>query len=511
MNQQARCVVSALFAAVSVSAAGPARADVTVSGDVSPAGATDPWNLGASPLLVAGTIPGPPRSGSVLVTNRGTVISAGAVLGGPYEEGSGTVEVTGYRSTWINDGTLELGGHESSTGTLIVRRGAQVITDDLVVSGPYPHAYGSVLVEGYDATLTSRTIAYIGHMWGGKVELRQGASFFSHDVWFGYTGYRTPLGPIQASITGSGTRWVSTGEFIMGAGGRAAQLSIYRGELSTVHAVVVGNNYENSVVSVSGWGGTWTNEELLEVGGSAGFGGVVLGAHGTLVTGETVLRSQGGSGYILLEDVYSSWSNRGDVTILASLYTPVYPALQIDGGGAVTIDGTLRVGSLPGGPGGPQWAVLLSNGSLTAGVIELQSNTGFSFYRGRLDTSSFVGDLSNTAFGTLVVGEAHASTTIAGSYTQLGYASTRFTVAGPSAAPLLYVDGDVVLDGGALEVRAADGALPFQAGDAVTLLGWGGALVGAFESVDIDLPLAPGLVWDTSALHLTGQIVAVPG
>ncbi|WP_437927781.1 hypothetical protein WMF37_00665 [Sorangium sp. So ce291] len=510
MNQQARCVVSALFAAVSVSAAGPARAEVTVSGDVSPASPTDPWDLGASPLLVGGTVEGPPRSGSVFVYNRGTLISAGAVLGGPNEEGSGTVEVTGYRSRWINDGSLELGGHESSTGALIVRRGAQVITDDLVVSGPYPHAYGSVLVEGYDASLTSRTIAYIGHMWGGKVELRQGASFFSHDVWFGYTGYRTPFGPIQASITGSGTRWVSTGEFIMGAGGRAAQLSIYRGELSTVNAVVVGSNYENSVVSVSGWGGTWTNEELLQVGGDAGFGGVVLGAHGTLVTGETVLRSQGGSGYIFLEDVYSSWSNRGDVTILASLYTPVYPALQIDGGGSVNIDGTLRVGPLPGGPSGPMWAVLLSNGSLTAGEIELQANTGFSFYRGRLDTGRFVGDLSNTAFGTLVAGEAHAVTSIAGSYTQMGFASMSLTVAAPGAAPLLFVDGDLSL-GGALEVRAEDDSAPFQAGDTVTLLGWGGALIGAFESVDIDLPLAPGLAWDTSALYLTGQIVAVPG
>ncbi|WP_437307052.1 hypothetical protein [Sorangium sp. So ce388] len=512
MNQQARCVVSALFAAVSVSAAGPARADVTVSGDVSPTGATDPWDLGASPLLVAGTIPGPPRSGSVLVTNRGTVISAGAILGGPYEEGSGTIEVTGYRSTWINNGTLELGGHESSTGTLIVRRGAQVITDDLVVSGPYPHAHGTVLVEGYDATLTSRTLARIGDMWGGRVDIRQGASFFSHDVWFGYTGSRTPYGPIQANITGSGSRWVSTGGFYVGTAGRAARVSVYRGELSTVNAAVTGNSAENSVVTVSGWGGTWVNQGLLEVGSIQGFGGVVLGAHGTLVTDETVIRSQTGAGYLYLDDVYASWINHGDVTVLSSASTLwADSVLHVDFGGSVTIGGLLRVAPLPGGPGRPSWGVIIKDGNLTAGAIELVEDAGFYFQEGRLETGSFVGDLNNSPYGTLVVGEAYASTSIAGSYAQRWLASTRFTVAGPSAAPLLYVDGDVVLEGGALEVRAADGALPFQAGDTVTLLGWGGALVGAFESVDIDLPLAPGLAWDTSALYLTGQIVAVPG
>ncbi|XYH98333.1 hypothetical protein ACMHYB_00765 [Sorangium sp. So ce1128] len=337
-------------------------------------------------------------------------------------------------------------------------------------------------------------------------------SFFSHDVWFGYTGSKTPYGPIQASITGSGSRWVSTGGFYVGTAGRAARVSIYRGELSTVNAAVTGNPAENSVVTVSGWGGTWTNEGLLEVGSIAGFGGVVLGAHGTLVTGETVLRSQVGAGYIYLDDVHASWINHGDVTVLSSASTVwADPVLHVDFGGSVTIGGLLRVAPLPGGPGRPSWGVYIKDGNLTAGAIELVEDAGFYFLEGRLETGSFVGNLNNGLYGTLVVGEAHASTSIAGSYAQRWLASTSFTVAGPSAAPLLYVDGDVVLEGGALEVRAADGALPFQAGDTVTLLGWGGALTGAFASVDIDLPLAPGLAWDTSALYSTGEIVAVPG
>ncbi|KYF71999.1 hypothetical protein BE15_31005 [Sorangium cellulosum] len=88
-------------------------------------------------------------------------------------------------------------------------------------------------------------------------------------------------------------------------------------------------------------------------------------------------------------------------------------------------------------------------------------------------------------------------------------AALRLTVAGPDAAPLLQVDGDVRLDGG-LEVVAAGDAEPFQAGDTVALLGWAGELTGTFAAIDIALPLAPGLAWDTSALYTTGEITAVP-
>ncbi|WP_437900396.1 hypothetical protein [Sorangium sp. So ce124] len=508
MNQHVRCALSALLATVSVSVPVPLRADVTISDDVSPASAADPWDLGDSPLLVGGTIPGMPRSGSVLVSNKGRVLSPSAIIGGPYE-GSGTVEVVGYGSRWTNNGSLAIGAGHFAWGSLIVRRGARVITDDLRVSGPYFHAYGDVLVEGYDATLTSRTNAYIGDLWGGRIEIRKGASFFSHNVYFGASALPDPFLPIEAFVTGSATRWVSTGEFVVGAG-RAAQLTVYRGELSTVNARVLGNGRENSVVRVSGWDGTWTNAGLLSVGGDHGIGGIVLGALGTLATEEAEIRSRGGAAYIYVTDVYASWINSGDVTILASMDSPVYPALHIDGGGSVRIDGLLRLAPLPGAPGGPRWAVRLADGELTAAEIEVQASDNIDLYRGRLETSSFTGDLANPALGTLVVGEVYPSTSVAGSYSQGSFATLSLTVAGPSAAPLLFVDGDASLDG-ALEIHADDEAMPFQAGDTIAVLGWSGALLGTFSEVTIDVPLAPGLAWDTSALYTTGEIVVVPG
>ncbi|WP_441286804.1 hypothetical protein ACSRUE_31400 [Sorangium sp. KYC3313] len=159
---------------------------------------------------------------------------------------------------------------------------------------------------------------------------------------------------------------------------------------------------------------------------------------------------------------------------------------------------------------GPRWAVRLADGELIAGEIGVQAGDVIDFYRGRLETSSFTGDLANPALGTLVVGEVYPSTSVAGSYSQGWLARLSVTIAGPSAAPLLFVDGDVTLDG-ALEIHVEDGAMPFQAGDTVAVLGWSGALQGTFSEVRIDVPLPPGLAWDTSALYTTGGIAVVPG
>ncbi|HTN86340.1 MAG TPA: hypothetical protein VL242_21720, partial [Sorangium sp.] len=116
---------------------------------------------------------------------------------------------------------------------------------------------------------------------------------------------------------------------------------------------------------------------------------------------------------------------------------------------------------------------------------------------------------ANLQAGELAVGDAHPSTSIVGSYSQGPGAILSITAGGASSAPLLDVDGDLVLDG-ALEVLPADGTAPFQLGDTVSLLGWSGGLAGTFAAVDIALPLAPGLAWDTSALYTTGEITAVP-
>ncbi|WP_437679150.1 hypothetical protein [Sorangium sp. So ce131] len=484
-----------MLATALMSAARPAYADVTFVGSVSPA---DP---SPSDTLVVGA--GIEQVGQVLVTNRGRLVSAGARVG--YDQGTGTVEVIGYGSSWINNGPLELALGAGSSGALVVRRGARVTTDDLVVGARGYVAEGRVLVEGYDATLTSRTNARIGRSEAlSALEVRQGASFFSNHVYIG----DCPVCGGSATAAGAHTRWISTGDFVVGV--RGALVVRDGAELTTVGAALGSprGDWLDPVaqVSVSGWGAAWTNQGLLRVGAGS-FAGLSVGAYGALVTDEVVIRSELGASFVQVNAPYASWINRGDVAVLASLSSS--PSLLVDRGGLVHIGGLLRTAPLVEGGSSPYLgpSVRLVRGDLIAGAIEVDEGD-LDFAGGRLSTGSFAGDLVNTQRGALLVGGSHPATAVAGSYRQGPDAALRIAVAGPGAAPLLDVDGDVDLDG-ALEVRAADGATPFQEGDTVALLGWSGELSGAFAAVEITLPIAPGLAWDTSALYTTGEITAV--
>lgn len=289
---QLRVVLGSLLAAASVSAAGLARADVTVEGFVSPDDPPPegPWELGHTTLTVA-TEYG--DRGRASVSDRGTLITGGAFIGRA-SISVGIVDVIGYGSRWLNSGTIEMASAMDAEGDLNIRRGAEVDTDDLLLSVSVD-GIANVLVEGYDATLTSRGDARIPHRGVGRVELRQGASFFSNNASVG--SCPNCLG--MARVAGSATRRINTGEFVVGGGvpGGTGTVDIYRGELFTANARVEGDDLTGrSYVNVSGWGGTWTNQGLLRVGGDIGFGEVHVGTLGDLETEETEIRSNRGGG-----------------------------------------------------------------------------------------------------------------------------------------------------------------------------------------------------------------------
>ncbi|WP_433929404.1 hypothetical protein AB3662_37445 [Sorangium cellulosum] len=496
---QLRFVLGSLLAAASVSAAGLARAEVTVEGFVSPDNPPPegPWELGHTTLTVATEYS---DWGRVSVSDRGTLITGGAFIGRAAIS-VGIVDVSGYGSRWLNSGTLEMASAMDAEGDLNIRRGAQVHTDDLLVSTSHD-GIGNVLVEGYDASLTSRGDARIPLRGGGRLNLKQGASVFSNNVRLGSCSNCLGL----ASVTGSATRWINTGEFVIGGGG-TGKLDVYRGELITTNALIEGDdNTGQSYVSVSGWGGTWTNQGLLRVGGDIGFGEVHVGALGDLETEETEIRSNRGGGVVRVGEVSAAWHNRGDVTIRASDATS--PSLIVERYGSVGIGGVLRTAPrFDDSPVLGPSVRIEQYGTLNAGTIEVQEGD-LDFAGGYLSFATFVGDLDNTQAGQVMI--ARPSVAIAGDYTQGPSASIFYFVHGANAPPIVQVDGDVTL-GGRLEVGSANGSVPpFQLGDTIALLDWTGELSGEFDEVIVHIALDPGLAWDTSALYTTGEITVVP-
>jgi T5SS/PEP-CTERM-associated repeat protein len=109
------------------------------SGKVTVEGVNSRWTVSADPLYVAydGT-------GTLDITNGGTVQSKIAYIG--YATGaSGTVNVGGANSQWINDGTLSIG--EAGMGALAVTNGGNVSANKVMLYA------GSSLTVGSGATL----------------------------------------------------------------------------------------------------------------------------------------------------------------------------------------------------------------------------------------------------------------------------------------------------------------------------------------------------------------------
>ncbi|AUX40081.1 uncharacterized protein SOCE26_014780 [Sorangium cellulosum] len=141
---------------------------------------------------------------------RGTLISAGAsVAAATYS--SGTVEVIGYGSRWINNGRLAL--RPGSSGSLLVQRGAQVLTDELVLGVRGCTAEGYALVEGYDAALTSRTNAYIGY---GELTVGAYGTLVTED-----TELRSIFGGGFIRVNEPYASWRSSADVTIFAGGAA--------------------------------------------------------------------------------------------------------------------------------------------------------------------------------------------------------------------------------------------------------------------------------------------------
>ncbi len=265
--------------------------------------------------------------------------------------------------------------------------------------------------------------------------------------------------------TGYGTTWVNTGKFEAHSG----LISIgQRAKVSTVDATFAGSALATTSLEMSGFEATWTNQGTLSLlGGST----INIGAFATLVTESsfiTDLDDDGGS-YINVHGLQAAWINSGVVLIEGHPPVPIL-SIDIDDGGAARF-GVLWV---------EQDALVfddpvhLRQGSLMTDWVYAPYG-GFDFAAGRLDVGNFTGTLENTQEGKLAVGEVYPSTRIEGDYIQGPSARVVVTVTGPSATPLLQIQGDTLLDG-RLEVRRASAAVTFHLGDSLNVFDWAGPL-----------------------------------
>ena len=257
-------------------------------------------------------------TGSISVTNGGTLtsapsIGAGAYLG--YNTGStGSVTIDGTGSKWTNTGSLIIGG--SGAGTLNITNGSSVsatgtttvgtqgvinfganggtlTTGSLYAGAPQLSGTGTITTSGivgdmnivFDAShgtsqsfavngvtlnlnLSSSGALGVGYLGSGTLGISGGVNIASNT---GYLGYNTGSTG-TATVTGSGSAWTNSGTLYVGNSGTGSLSVTNGGSVASSVAYLGYNTGSTGTVTVDGAGSKWTNSGTnsgnLTIGGS---------------------------------------------------------------------------------------------------------------------------------------------------------------------------------------------------------------------------------------------------
>jgi len=334
----AAAIVILAAALVMLSAAGPARADVTWSGDVVPDDPTT-WTAETDGYI------GNDADGTLDITAGGCV-SAHYVYVARSSGTTGALRVAGPGSTWANEGCLYVGYY--GAGTLDISDGGTVGSGPGQVAAK-PGSTGAVTVSGAGSTWTGMYSLHIGEYGTGTLAVT-GGGVVSNDC--GCIG--DEAGSVGAvTVDGADSVWTSSGSLYVGGAGRGT-LEITGGAAVSTDSACIAFDEGSGAVTVDGAALSCTS-------------GLTVGRYGTaelLVTGGGAVHSahcyigkwSGSAGTVTVNGAGSTWTNTG----MLRLGEQGNGALRITAGGAVTIHKDILIG---GGAG----TIHLDGGTLTTG------------------------------------------------------------------------------------------------------------------------------------------------
>ncbi|MFG1453793.1 autotransporter-associated beta strand repeat-containing protein [Xanthobacter sp. V2C-8] len=405
--------------------------DSTVTGTITVTGAGSTWDVGTSEITV-----GYYGHGALVVSDGATVTSGYGTLG--YYGGSvGTATVTGIGSTWDMGSDGAYVGYEG-TGSLTISAGGKVLSASSYV-GSDADAPGTVLVTGTGSTwdLGSHDVS-IGYSGAGTVSSLTVADGGTVTSGSGYLGvYSNAIG--IATVTGVGSSWnLGTSTLYIGYDGGTGTLNIENGGTVTSGAAIVAETSSSpGTANVNGAGSTWN----LGIGslsvGASGTGVLTVSSGGTVLSGEAYIGEYGGaSGAATVTGTGSTWNLGAGALYVGSGATGT---LLVADGGTVQNSGNAYIGRDAGVSGtvtvtGAGSSLNLGSGYLYVG----SSGNGTLLVESGGSVTSSVGYL-----GSLAGSSGTATVTGAGSSWNLG---TQFLLLGYSGSTgaLTIADGGTV-------------------------------------------------------------------
>lgn len=391
---------------------------------------------------------------------------------------TGKVQVDGVGSTWVHTGLLGVGGE--GTGTLLVTNGGSVTSaGGSIGNGLSSIDSGAATITGPDSLWNCTSNLLIGAGTSGKLTISNGGQVLSAGAIIGSSSLNSRAS--SATVTDYGSNW-TTGGLSVG-GGTIGTLMVTNGGTVVSTAAIIGNGSSSafSSATIEGSGSRWSTANITI--------GYLSPASLTITNGGTVSSATGGIGRlgsvastVNVSGLGSTWTTSSQLAVggyFLSSSSPLFGGL-----GTLTIgaDGNVTAGSDT--TIFPKGKINLQGGSFTTTAIKFQSTGGvFNWTSGTLHVGTYNGNLTNSA-GVLAPGMSPGKTTVTGNYMQQVSGSLQIEVGGTVSATqydLLSVTGNVTL-GGQLELRMLNGFLPV-ATDTFTVLTVGGTLSGAFSNV----------------------------
>ncbi len=277
-------------------------------------------------------------TGSLSVKNGGVVESSNGYLA--YHTGSsGAATVNGIGSVWNTNGTLYVGGY--GAGTLRVENGGQVSDFSAGLGAGFNAGSGSIgtaTVTGAGSKWINTQDFRVGSASRGILRIEDSGQVLAGS---GYIGNNVS----SATVTGGGSKWTNSNSLNVGDVGTGSLLIENGGEVSDLNGFIgVNNSSSSGTVTVTGSGSKWLNTGNL-IAGYFGNGTLNI-QNGGQVTSQTgyVAQLSGSTGNVTVEGTGSNWTNSSNLYVGGREFNAGGLAnLNVNTGGTVEVAGTLKL------------------------------------------------------------------------------------------------------------------------------------------------------------------------
>ncbi len=398
----------------------------------------------------------------------GLTISSGFGYLGYYEESQGLAFVSGPGSTWITHNSLAIGVHGG--GILNVNNGGTVNASNRVTLGSNDWASGSIKVYGDGSLLSIDGGIDVGIFGEGEMKIESGGTVINNDANIA----KQPGSTGSVLVSGLGSTWTNQGYLIIGKNysghgdeqPSSGTLTIEEGGqvFSQNSTIAPTANTLEIIVTVSGAGSSWVNDNTLIVGYS-GIGVLRIEDGGHVISGDIQVgyHSQG-SGFVTVSGAGSS------LVATDSLYL---------GGGESSAGGQATLSLEQGGLVRVTDTLKLWNGATLNGYGQIIADHLIN--QGRIEPGlNAIGDL-----------------TITGDYTQEDQGVLAIELA-DDGFDRLFIVGQVTL-GGNMEVVFDEGFTPVI-GDSFIVLTSTEQIAGSFSQVTV--PFGIDVVYASDSITL---------